>query len=100
MRIEKEKVKIRNPNIEIRNKLEIQKIKNDKLNTLTAEFAEHAEGKRPKSQGIMKKGVPFPTVSGNPKLSKDFQKKTSAFSAFSCFILLFSCAEDPGKEKA
>jgi len=48
----------------------------------------------------MKKGVPFPTVSGNPKISRDFQKKTSAFSASSSFILLFSGAEDPGKKRA
>jgi len=75
------------------------------IKILTAEVAEHAEGKRPKSQGIMKKNVPSPTVSGNAKLSRDFQKKTSAFSAsaFSAssrLILLFPCAEDPGKERA
>jgi hypothetical protein len=45
----------------------------------------------------MKKGVPFPTVSGNPKLSKDFQKKTSAFSASSRFTLFFSCRRIRGK---
>jgi hypothetical protein len=70
------------------------------IKILPAEVAEHAEGKRPKSQGIMKKDVPSPTVSGSAKLSRDFQKKTSAFSASSRFILLFPCAEDPGEERA
>jgi hypothetical protein len=48
----------------------------------------------------MKKRASFLMVSGIVKLPRDFQKKTSAFSAFSWFILLFSCAEGPGKERA
>jgi hypothetical protein len=39
-------------------------------------------------------------ASENPKISRDFQKKTSAFSASSWFILFScACAEDPGKEE-
>jgi len=41
----------------------------------------------------------FSILSERSKFLRDFKKKTSAFSASSFLIFLFSCAEDPGKER-
>jgi hypothetical protein len=38
--------------------------------------------------------------SESPKFSRDFSKKTSAFSASSLFLLLLLCAEDYEQERA
>jgi hypothetical protein len=56
-------------------------------------------GQRLKAQEVREKRVPFPTLPGRPKLPRGFQKRTSALSASSLFILLSSSPEDSEKKR-
>jgi hypothetical protein len=56
-------------------------------------------GQRLKAQDAREKAAPFSMIPRRTKLPRGFQKMISALSASSWVILLFSSAEDPGKER-
>jgi hypothetical protein len=72
---------------------------NKKLNRRDRRARRGKNGQRLKIQDARKEADHFPTLPGRPKLPRDFQKRISAFSASSLFILLFSSQRTHGKRE-